>query len=244
MRAQTVNFARQGLRNHFFLAALGLAAALNASATSFNAVSDFSLASNPNGSWSYLASSSLLSTAVVGSGSLAGIDYWWSNQSEPNSDVIGKNMKSSTISFESIVLPVGYLWMDPESESNVDASVKVSTAGTYIISGNFLGIDTGEQSHPVQILLNGTPIFSGTIASYGQSDSFNLTETLAAGSVLAFENETGSTWTNLSTGLAASVTPRTTTPEPTSVALAGLGCVLVALRIRKARAKRLNVTAT
>ena len=102
MRTQTVDFAQQWLRNPFFLAALGLAAALNASATSFNAVSDFSLANNPNGSWSYLASSNLLSTAVVGSGSLTGIDYWWSNQSEPNSDVIGKNMTSSTISFESI----------------------------------------------------------------------------------------------------------------------------------------------
>ena len=95
----------------------------------------------------------------------------------------------------------------PESNSDADVRLTLPVAGTYDITGDFLGIDSSENSHPVEILDNGVVIFSGTIGSYGQSDTFNLVESLNAGDVLDFEVLTGSTYANLSTGLSATITP-------------------------------------
>lgn len=75
--------------------------------------------------------------------------------------------------------------MDPES-GNVSVVFTASSAGTYTITGNFLGIDTGENSHPVEILDDGTVIWKGTISSFGGKDSFNLSETLNKGGTLTF----------------------------------------------------------
>ena len=123
----------------------------NALASTYSAVNDFSLATNPNGNWSYSEGSKLLPNPVVGSGYLSGVDYRWSGNSEPNSDVAGKNVTNGTLSFETIVLPVGYLWLDPESQPDVGVSFVVPTAGKYDIAGSFRGIDTDEESHPVDI---------------------------------------------------------------------------------------------
>jgi hypothetical protein len=75
--------------------------------------------------------------------------------------------------------------MDPES-GNVSVVFTASSAGTYTITGNFLGSGTGENSHPVEILDDGTVIWKGTISSFGGKDSFNLSETLNTGGTLTF----------------------------------------------------------
>ena len=103
--------------------------------------------------------------------------------------------------------------MDPES-GNVSVVFTASSAGTYTITGNFLGIDTGGNSHPVEILDDGTVLWKGTISSFGGKDSFNLSETLNKGGTLTFVVGTGSTgcsYCDLSTGLNGTITENTAT---------------------------------
>jgi hypothetical protein len=66
------------------------------------------------------------------------------------------------------------------------------SAGTYTITGAFLGIDTFQNSHPVEIMDDGTVIWSETISSFGERDSFSLSEPLRAGGIIAFFVGTGS----------------------------------------------------
>jgi hypothetical protein len=201
-------------------------------ANSFSAAGDFTLAGNPNGLWSYDGSSALLPDPVVGTGALAGFNYWWNGQDEPNSAIVGENVTGSPIVYlGSLVLPPNYLVLDPEGSSNVEVLFTAPTAGSYSINGNFLGIDGNEQAHPVAIFDNATPIFTSTISSLNQSDPFNLTETLNAGDTIGFAVDTGSVFFSLSTGLSATIT--TGTPEPATIWIAGLGLAGLLLRRRR-----------
>ncbi len=192
--------------------------ALNTQAATYNAVTDFSLSSNPNGVWTYLYNASLLSSAVTGSGATAGVNYWWNNGGAvPNQAFIGANVSGKTVTISGgIVIPTNVLWMGNQSNS-VDVRFTAPTTGSYSIIGNFLGIDTRQLSHPVKILLNGMAIFSDTISSNNQSDPFNLTETLSAGDVIDFVNYTGSTYTDLNTGLSVTIAPVAAPPVITGI---------------------------
>jgi hypothetical protein len=210
-----------------------LAFSCGADAGVFSAVNDFSIAGNPNGPWLYDYSSTLLPTSVVGTGVLTGFNYWWDGQGEPNSSIVGENVSGSTItdgSVPAVVIPTDHLVMDPEGNSDVEVRFTAPTAGSYSIVGDFVGVDTGVVSHAAAVLDNGTPIFTTTISTYNQSDPFNLNETLNAGDIVQFVVYTGSTYTNLSTGLAATITNGT--PEPATVWIAGLGLAGLFLRRR------------
>ncbi len=197
-------------------------------ANSYNVVTEFSNASNPNGVWTY----NYNGTAYIGSQAVnnfvgTGLAGWWTRQPIPNSLIILQNVTGSTVDYLTIQDPTNTLWMDPEG-GNVSVVFTAPSAGTYTITGSFLGIDTFENSHPVEILDNGAIIWKGTISSFGAKDSFNLAETLNAGGTITFLVGTGSTgcsYCDLSTGLSATVTSGTitTTPEPGTLVLFGSG---------------------
>jgi hypothetical protein len=221
---------------------VGIAAPnLNAD-TTYDVVTGFSSASNPNGVWTYEYNSTAF-TSAQGYSSVngTGLPGWWTGAAVPNSLVVGQNVTGSTFVSTTLSLPTNNLWMDPES-GTVSVLFTAPSAGTYTISGNFLGIDTHGNSHPVTILDDGTVVWSGTISTYGQDDSFNFMETLKAGDTISFDVGTGSagcTYCFLSTGLNGTVTeksPTTGTPEPGTVALIcfGLGFLLV-MRKRASR---------
>jgi hypothetical protein len=201
-------------------------------------VTGFSSTTNPNGVWTYeydgtAFSSSQAVTNFVGSG----LSGWYDGEAEPNAIYILQNVTGSNASAETIVDPTGTLWMDPEG-GNVSVMFTAPAAGTYTITGDFLGIDTGENSHPVDILDNGTGVFSGTISSYGQDDPFSFPETLSAGDTITFYVGTGSTgcaYCNLSTGLDGTITESSVTPEPSSLTLFGSGLLALAYLLRRKR---------
>jgi hypothetical protein len=215
------------------LAVACLAFACGAQASSFNAVNNFSLASNPNGVWSYLVSGALLGNPTSNNPSLVGLDYWWNGQAIPNSSIVAWNSTGSTQTYSStVVLPTNVLLLDQELNSNVDVRFTAPTTATYTITGFFLGVDTSEVSHSVTILNNGSSIFSGTIATYNQNDPFSLTQTLAAGATLDFESLTPGTASDLGTGLSATIATVSSTPEPGTAALIP-GAVLVLYGLRR-----------
>ena len=108
--------------------------------------------------------------------------------------------------FLTIRLPGDHLDLDPESAANVRTRFTAPMAGTFVVSGDFLGVDTSENSHAVSILVNGKSAYANTISRFGQRDAFNLTRKLNRGDTVDFLVSTGSACTYLGTGLKAILT--------------------------------------
>jgi hypothetical protein len=222
---------------------IGVLASPARAAAIYEASNDFSVASNPNGVWSYLYSISLPTTTPLplGQGTcngLVGVACWQTGLGIPDYAAIGKNTTGGVFRYGTLIVPTDGLYIDPESYTAI-LSFTAPQAGTYSIAGDFTGVDTNENSHPVQILDNGVSIFNNTIGSYGQDDPFNLIETLNPGDTIDFEVLTGSTgcsYCDLSTGLDVTIGQ---VLEPASFSL--LGGALVAFG--SARRRRIRTAA-
>jgi len=203
--------------------------------TTYNVVTGFSYTSNPNGVWTYEYDGTAFTDAQGHSNVTVGLPGWWNGGTQPNSRAIVQNVTGSAVVNSTVTDPNNTLYLDPQGGS-VSVLFTAPAASTYTITGNFLGIDMVGNSHPVTILDDGTVVWSGTIATYGQDDSFNFMETLKAGDTISFDVGTGTggtcTYCFLGTGLNGTVTEKsstTSTPEPATLALTlvGIGFVLV-----------------
>src|SRR5579872_3362880 len=96
-------------------------------AATYSAAGDFSLASNPNGPWSYLYNNTLLGQTI----STGTYNAWWSGQAVPNSIIVGKATSGPT-SDGTVQFGTNYLTMDPESQT-VDVRFTAPATGTYSI---------------------------------------------------------------------------------------------------------------
>jgi uncharacterized protein (TIGR03437 family) len=192
-------------------------------ASSYSAVNDFSIGANPNGAWSYLASNALLSVPIVGTGTLAGLDYWGNGGGLSNGDWVFANVSGKVINTQAVNFPTDHLDLSP-NVGNVSVRFTSPSGGLYTVVGDFLGDEAGQtQTHNVAILVNGSSIFSGTIVSAGQSLPFNQTLTLKAGDALDFVNYSGATVNYDNTALAVTITPVSATPAITSTGVVSAG---------------------
>lgn len=203
----------------------------------YDMVAGFSDTTNPNVVWSYYygtgPSADTLYTSGQSDGATCGsaVCGWFNGGSVPDAISLNQNTTGSTYSSGTVNILNNYLNLDPE-EYSAEVVFTAPTAGTYQISGNFYGDDSGENSHPVDINADissvlGNP-YGGTISAYGPGDTFSISETLSVGDTITFFVGTGTggcTYCNLSTGLQGTLTLETTssTPEPSSWLLAGAG---------------------
>ena len=79
------------------------------------------------------------------------------------------------------------------------------TAGSVVIAGNFLGIDTSEATHTVAVTHNGAALKTWSVSTYKQKIKFNFAVAVKAGDTIAFQNITNNAYANLSIGLQATI---------------------------------------
>jgi len=174
-----------------------------AKAPRWDAVKQFSFRQNPHGAWSYATNA--LPVKPDKAYCLPGVKGWFTYQPIPNALGIVRNYTGATADCATIQAPTDHLWMDPEGGA-VIVTWTAPQSGNFKITGDFLGIDTGENSHPVSITGPSGSLFSGTIASFGQTAPFKVNVMLTAGQQVAFTVANGGTPNNLSTGLKAVIT--------------------------------------
>ena len=195
---------RQTLSGAIGMAFFGLVSA-GAAARTDDAYRQFRLRHNPNGAWSYLAGGALLSTKLPDCAGVSNFNCWWNGGSLPNSAIIGAATKHAAVSYDTIVLPAATLALDPENAGDVTVLWTAASAGTVVVSGNFLGVDTNEASHMVAVLQNGVALKTFTIASYQQKVKFHLSLAVAAGDTIGFASYTPGQYAYLTTGLQVKV---------------------------------------
>jgi hypothetical protein len=227
-----------------------LCAAGSAKATDYNAAAQFSSTNNPGSVWNYYYSNTLLMTDYMQSISgISGYNGWWNGEGLPNSarvgaDHTGKDFWEDGGTGSSILHTTDALNLDPEGLS-AQVQFTAPASGTYRISGSFTGYDKyiygSVPTHPVAILDDGRQIWSSQIDSFGQPDTFGLSEYLASGDTITFSvgtgTDTGCTFCYLSTGLVADIsTPESSTPEPSTWAAMLVGFAVLGysgLRLRR-----------
>jgi hypothetical protein len=179
----------------------------------WNAVSDFSITSNPHGVWGYGWATSVggmftsLATPQDPCLGLTGLICWWNGiSSVPNGAQIIRNTTQEPIDYLTIVAPQDMLWLAVESNEVIVRWTAPAT-GIYLISGSFTGIDTHGASVNVGIYQDvAAALAQGNISAYRQTYAFNLPGVhLAAGTTIDFTGVYTDTGDYDSVGLIATI---------------------------------------
>jgi hypothetical protein len=240
-----IKSSRNLFRDSIFVSCLVLSLASSGRllAQSYNDVSDFSIASNPSGTWSYGTSSAVTGgsfTAFDESEILtnySGAATAWSNGGTyPDAAAIVHNETSSTITDTGFTdyVPTDTLQLDGE---DLVATLRWTAPETavYDLSSLFERVDTSAEPVDVYVIENGTTsIFSATdITGNGTEQTFSSTDlALTAGTTLDFD-VLGEQASYDSTGVAATIT---VVPEPATYAMMFVGFAVLAWRLRRKRA--------
>lgn len=208
----------------------GFALPTQAAPIVFNAANDFSATSNPNGPWSYGMSPTLNGTftqlsatnSYVNGGTL---NAWQAASgsvfTNPTTTLPGVFSADGAFTQGSVSLPAGALAQHPGSAGQY--SVVRFTApfdGTYDLTSAFSSGDTTGATTDVYVLLNGSPVFNGTVNGAVGSGPFAQVFQLAAGDRLDFAVGLGNngTFNNDTTILSANIVA---TPEPATLGVLG-----------------------
>jgi hypothetical protein len=215
-------------------AAMGTCLPVNASV--YDIAGDFSIASNPNGAWTYGSLSGSTFTPFTVSSASIGSGFWTTSSGYP---VVVANNTGAAVLYSSWNLPTDMLNLHPSSTGIAsDVRFTAPSTGMYSIGGLFEGVDPHPTSTDVHILLNGSSsLFSDNIGSYDVPSTFSLLESLSSGDTIDFAVGYGvdGSYVYDSTGLSGSITQESLTPipEPATLFLMGTGLAAIGLRRRR-----------
>lgn len=184
-------------------------------AQTYDAASQFSVTTNPNGVWSYgfepnlAAFFSLYDQVATDNNGIAG---WWYQTTTPSPPRVLYNTSGQPVTEGTWTLPARKLALYPGPEDNTNEySVVRWTApagGTVAIGGDFIGYDTQPvATTDVHVLYKTSALFFGMIQSYNTPLSFSMTQVVNAGDTIDFLVGFGSNGTNIGdmTGLDAAI---------------------------------------
>lgn len=198
-----------------------LAATPSAAAATYNAVSDFSLVSNPNGAWSYGANSGTAGAFAAftnSSANPASFDYWLNQPFSagfPNYfPFVAKNVTGSTFTNSTgLAVPTDVLYMAPGINLLSIVQFTAQGAGQHTFTGEFLGLQQpfdrggGFGLAPgatvlVSAVLNGTSVLlpattlNAPTGNPGGDVAINLVLNLLAGDTVQFRVDPTQFYTN------------------------------------------------
>jgi hypothetical protein len=222
-----------------FATLLGLAiVALPSVASAFSAAGDFSIASNPNGAWSYGWSTTLGSAFNLDSSSTnnyqgSGLSAWTSNLAADGSPLVLHNGTANPLSDANSTFQPGQLALGPGFFLQYSVlRWTAPTSGTFSLSATFSGLSSLGDSADVHILHDGVSIFDSNVTGSPSPVSFSGPVNITAGDTLDFAVGVGSdgNYNEDLTALSAAIA----VPEPGTLGLVGmgLGCLL-SFRFRK-----------
>jgi len=184
-------------------------------AQTYDAASQFSATTNPNGVWSYGFEPNLgafFSLYDQESTDNNGIAVWWYQTATASAPMVLFNTSSQPVTEGTWTLPAGKLalYPGPEDQTNEYSVVRwtAPAGGAVAIGGDFIGYDTQPvTTTDVHVLYNKSSVFFGLIQSYNTPLSFSLTQTVNAGDTIDFLVGFGSNGTNTGdmTGLDATI---------------------------------------
>jgi hypothetical protein len=176
--------------------------------TYWDAVQNFSTASNPNGQWTYGSEPSLGGTFTpftISGTCFTDAPCWYNGETYPNAAAMELNTSLYTQHFLAVIVPNNLLYVAPEANVAVARWTAPATA-KYWIFGEFQGLDLSLPNVTVAIYENGTTIlFDNSLTFFGDYQTFNLGGlTLKEGTTIDFV-VTSTDPANDNVGLAATI---------------------------------------
>jgi hypothetical protein len=210
--------------------------ALSATAGTYNAALDFSLASNPNGVWTYGQSSTLggAFTPFVTNGTDGILESWGATPS------VNHNPSASPVNnYLSFNIPIpGYGMMMHPGSAGEYAVLRFTAPNTdtFSLSAAFSGADCCTTTSDVHILVNGGSVFEGSVITGVSTAAFSTSLSLNSGDFVDFAvGYGGNGYWNDTTNVTAILTDSSAaTPEPSTLPVLGL-LILPAWRVIRRR---------
>jgi hypothetical protein len=231
----------RGFKGLFSIAAFGAlivatGAVTSAQATTWDAVSQFSVTANPNPyGWSYGEGAGgstpalfTQSTGLPGGVSSpiplpngSDVQYWQSSTPTSYVPIVGENYGSTTECCGTIpAIPPGVLWVHPGISDDVIVQWTAPAAGTYTFSTSFTLLDSNPSGIIGEVFNGKAPIYSGVLTSPGATptspgatETFSDTLYLSAGGTLQFVVNNDGNFDDDSTALTATIS---STPLPST----------------------------
>jgi len=214
-----------------------IGSAASAQAAVYDALGDFSIASNPNGPWSYgegIAGSTF--SPFVNAVANGTSSFWQSSTPAMGTPIVLKNTSGNAFFAPSVVFPTNVLIIHPGPVNDVIVRFTAPSAGIYNYSGLFEILDYQLPAGVRGLIFhNGTSLFNSALIGAaannstltpGASIAFSGSVTLALGDNLSFAVNNGGNYTYDSTGFSASISsgvPELSTWAMMLIGFAGLG---------------------
>lgn len=225
---------------------LGIAALLGAASAQavvdpqshYDNANDFSIASNPNGAWSYgyaLTLGGALNYFTT-SGTVNGLEAWYTPELYSlGTPVVYRNATDTAVTGGSATIYGYEAGFHPGPTSLAVYRFTAPNAGSFLVEATFFLQDTNATGVNVHVMKNGgTNLYSSPMTLAQSYRSWSGTVTLGAGGTIDFAVDNGGSFFYDSTGLGVQISA---VPEPQSYALIGVGVGLVAMALRRRKAK-------
>jgi hypothetical protein len=158
--------------------------------TFWDAVQNFSTASNPNGAWTYGTEPSLNGAFTAFPQTLTcftDAPCWYNGQTYPNAAAVELNTSVYTQHYLTVIVPNNMLYIGAEANAVV-VRWTAPAAGKYWIFGQFQGLDLSLPNVTVAIYEDQTTaLFTNSLTFFGDYQDFNLSGlTLKKGTTIDF----------------------------------------------------------
>ena len=202
----------------------------------YDSGTDFSLAANPNGVWTYGSEPTLggafTAYAFSGTFSGSGAEFWGANANgDPPVDFYNPTTSTIQTSATAFLAPgQSAFHPGPNGEYSIYRFSAPAT-GVYALIGAFVAIDQHPTTTDIHILLDNVSIFDGNLNSNNSGTTYATNLALTVGDTLDFAVGFGNgDYSFDSTGIDAKLT--TSVPESSTLALLSLGVIGLFVRRR------------